>query len=284
MSAIATKIASVATLSLRNGDNSWVARLDQPLDLSIPLVFDGAQPSFFGADAAHATTLAAGSFVGDVRKGGTCNCSSYTLTPHCNGTHTECVGHVTADRVSIRDVAIEPFVPALLISVHPELASTSNEGSDPPSQSGDLLVTLRSLGNTLASGRYAPCKALIIRTLPNTPDKRQRDYSSGELPPYFSAAAMQWIVARGIDHLVVDLPSVDRSHDGGMLTTHRLFWGIAPGATDSTAAQRRNATITEMAYMDESIPDGPYLLNLQVAPFVADAAPSRPIIYPLENP
>jgi hypothetical protein len=169
--------------------------------------------------------------------------------------------------------------------VRPESASSSNEGSDPLPQSSDLLVTLRSLND--ASARpdwFTPCRAMIVRTLPNTPDKRQRDYSAGELPPYFSTAAMQWIVAHGIDHLVVDLPSVDRSHDGGKLTAHRLFWGIAAGATDSTAARRGNATITEMAYIDESIPDGPYLLNLQVAPFVADAAPSRPILYPLENP
>ena len=31
----------------------------------------------------------------------------------------------------------------------------------------------------------------------------------------------------------------------------------------------------------DSIPDGQYLLNLQVAPFVADAAPSRPVLLPL---
>jgi len=275
---------TTAALWFQTGERRWVARLDTPLDLSIPLIFDGAQPAFFGADAAHATTLAAGAFVGDVRRGGSCNCSSYTLTPHCNGTHTECVGHVTADRVSIRDIAIEHFIPALLISVRSETNPTGDEGSDPPPQSGDQLITLRTLASALTRpDQLASCKALIIRTLPNTPDKRQRDYSTGELPPYFSAAAMQWIVAHGIDHLVVDLPSVDRSHDGGKLTAHRLFWGIAAGATDSTAARRRNATITEMAYIDESIPDGPYLLNLQVAPFVADAAPSRPILYPLEK-
>jgi hypothetical protein len=29
------------------------------------------------------------------------------------------------------------------------------------------------------------------------------------------------------------------------------------------------------------IADGPYVLNLQVAPFMIDAAPSRPILLPL---
>jgi arylformamidase len=46
-------------------------------------------------------------------------------------------------------------------------------------------------------------------------------------------------------------------------------------------ATRPNATVTELAFIDDSIADGQYLLNLQVAPFVADAAPSRPILLPL---
>ena len=71
-------------------------------DISIPLAFDAAQPSFFGAPPAAADVVTAGSFVGDVRRGGSCNCSSHTLTPHCNGTHTECIGHVTAERLSVQ--------------------------------------------------------------------------------------------------------------------------------------------------------------------------------------
>ena len=47
--------------------------------------------------------LRAGSFVGDTRAGGSCNCEILTLAPHCNGTHTECVGHVTDDRVAVSE-------------------------------------------------------------------------------------------------------------------------------------------------------------------------------------
>ncbi|MCZ6716111.1 MAG: cyclase family protein, partial [Gammaproteobacteria bacterium] len=36
-------------------------------------------------------------------------------------------------------------------------------------------------------------------------------------------------------------------------------------------------------YVDNDIADGFYLLNLQVPPFVADAAPSRPRLYSLEE-
>jgi arylformamidase len=83
---------------------------------------------------------------------------------------------------------------------------------------------------------------------------------------------------------VVDLPSIDRANDEGRLTGHRIFWGLPAGGRLASAATRSDATITELAYIANEIPDGPYLLNLQVAPFVADAAPSRPILLPLSAP
>ena len=279
----ATEAKSAGTLYLHSGGRRWAARLDRPFDLSIPLTFGAAQPAFFDAPAASATVLEGGGFVGDVRRGGSCNCASYSLIPHCNGTHTECVGHITEDPVSIRDIAIAHFVPALLISVHPQARSLSNEDAGPLAQDADLLITESALVAAAGSAALAACKAIIIRTLPNTAEKLRRNYSAAPLPPYFTAAAMRWMVSHGIEHVVVDVPSLDRSDDGGKLAAHRVFWGMAPGATDSALAQRRQATVTEMAYIDAAIPDGPYLLNLQVAPFATDAAPSRPILYALEG-
>lgn len=231
-------------------------------DLSIPLAFDAAQPTFFGAAPAAAAAVAAGSFIGDVRRGGSCNCSTHTLTPHCNGTHTECVGHVTAERLSVRDYSGEHFSPALLVSV----------GSAP-------VITRAALAAAVAPHELSHYRALVLRTLPNTRDKLERNYD--RVPaPYFDAEAMRWIVSKGIAALVVDLPSLDR-HDDSALTTHRIFWGLSPGATTAAQATRPTATVTELAFIDDSIADGHYLLNLQVAPFVADAAPSRPILLPL---
>jgi hypothetical protein len=92
---------------------------------------------------------------------------------------------------------------------------------------------------------------------------------------------LDWLAGTGVEHLLVDLPSVDRMNDGGRLLAHRAFWGMPAGTTHATHATRPNATITELIYVPEQIPDGLYLLSLQVAPFVADAAPSRPLLYPL---
>jgi hypothetical protein len=58
---------------------------------------------------------------------------------------------------------------------------------------------------------------------------------------------------------------------------------MPPGANRVADAKRPRATITELIYVPAEVNDGLYLLNLQVAPFVADAAPSRPVLYPLRQ-
>jgi len=271
---------SQAALVVETAGRRWLADAARAIDLSIPLRFDGPQPSAFGAAAARGEALEAGSFVGDVRRGGSCNCTSYSLTPHCNGTHTECVGHITRERISVRDIAVDHLVPALLLSVAPEVSETTAESSIPAPQPGDRLITRTALQQA-ASAHSAPIVgALVIRTLPNGKDKLSRNYGAADAPPYFSAEAMRWIVEQNVRHLIVDLPSLDRGADEGHLTTHRLFWGMPPGDKRFSSATRANATVTELAYIDDAVADGFYLLNLQVAPFDADAAPSRPILYP----
>lgn len=269
-----------ANLTLAVGDRQFTVDTHAGYDLSIPLQFDAEQPRAFGAASATGTVLTAGGFTGDVRRGGSCNCSTYSLTPHCNGTHTECVGHLTVDRVQVRDIAGEALVPAQLLSVALEDAAQTPERSLPAPHSGDRLITRSGLQRAAGVHDMRGCRALIVRTLPNGPEKRFRDYGAAPAA-YFSSDAMQWIVSQEIDHLVVDLPSVDRAADAGLLTAHRLFWGMPPGATQALHAARGHATITELAYIDDAIPDGMYLLNLQVAPFASDAAPSRPVLLKL---
>jgi arylformamidase len=250
-------------------------------DLSLPLAFDGEQPTFFGAAAATARPLVAGSFKGDVREGSSCNCASYSLTPHCNGTHTECVGHITSERVSVRDIAAHGPTPAMLVTVSATPAESTTESTDPAPQAGDMVITQRALQDSLGDRNLAGLGGLVVRTRPNDQSKRRRNYDRAPLAPYFTAQAMRWMVECGVHTLVVDLPSLDRADDGGRLTAHRLYWGLEPGATSAATATRGHATVTELAYVDDAICDGLYLLNLQVAPFVADAAPSRPILLPL---
>ena len=76
----------------------------------------------------------------------------------------------------------------------------------------------------------------------------------------------------GIKHILIDLPSVDKEKDNGALLAHKAFW-------DFNGDQRLDATITEFIYVPDTVEDGLYMIDLQVAPLENDAAPSRPILY-----
>lgn len=266
-------------LQLEFGARTFTADIGAGRDISIALNFDGPQPNHFGAIRASAEPMRAGDFVGDTRAGGSCNASVLRMNPHCNGTHTECIGHVTTARQDILAAAPPCLLPAALVSVRPESVSDSSEGSRPPPLEGDKLITARALGqamNKLPGGEYP---ALIVRTLPNARGKRTREYTQSNSHPYYSLAAIEMLVACGVQHLLVDTPSVDRFDDQGELAGHRKFWGLEPGAVEAGAASRSAATITEMIFVDDDLADGIYLMNLQIAPFVSDATPSRPVLF-----
>ena len=139
------------------------------------------------------------------------------------------------------------------------------------------MITRESIEAAIAGG-MPECQALIVRTLPNEDSKLAREYGEGNIPPYLTTDAMEFIVRRGVKHLLVDMPSIDRLFDDGKLTNHRLFWNVDPGSREATDKTRINSTITEMIYVSTEIEDGEYLLNLQIAPFESDCAPSRPIL------
>ena len=271
-------------LTVATADGPMRVDLGQPLDLSIPYDFAGEQPSHFDAPRASASALHAGSFVGDVRLGGSCNCEELRLIPHCNGTHTECVGHVTSERVSVHERFSSGLALALLLSVEATAASSSHESTVPPAAPGDRLITARSLEQAWKRQPSAGVTALVLRTLPNDAGKRTRRYEAHPPPPFLSIPAAEFIVAWGVEHLLVDLPSLDRTHDQGKLSVHRIFWGLPPGSSNHAQARRPHASVTELIFVPDSITDGRYLLDLQVAPFLSDAAPSRPILYRLQRP
>jgi kynurenine formamidase len=253
----------------------------QPLSIAIPLDFNGPQPSFYNAPAAAAKPYREAGFVGDTREGGSCNCEQLTLVPHCNGTHTECVGHVTDDRVAVTERVRGEIVLALLVSLHPVGATLTREDSDAPPAPDDLLLTAESLERAFAMHPGPAPQALVLRTLPSNVSRLTHAYRGSAPAPYLSQQAANWLVEHGIEHLVLDLPSADRADDKGRLTAHRIFFGLPPGGRHSRDATRPQASITELAWVAPTIRDGWYLLDLQIPAFLADAAPSRPLLYPV---
>lgn len=254
--------------------------LMRPLDLSVEIDFEGEQARHFGAPRAGSRPYSVPGFSGSVARGASCNCDAVTLIPHCNGTHTECAGHLTREPLHAQRIAPRSLLPALLLSVAPVDAARTSESSDPLPRPADRLITRAALEAGWPAGLPLVPRALVIRTLPNEPGKRVRDYTD-VTPPYLSREAAECLLERGIEHLVVDLPSLDRAHDEGRLTAHRIFFGLAPGETALALAGRPQCTVTELAFIPDEVADGSYFLQLQVPAINGDAVPSRPLLFRL---
>jgi arylformamidase len=244
---------------ISHNNKIYSADLSKPIDISIPLRAGENNPTAFYALPVKMEAMKSGSFIGDVNQGGSCNVNDIFFNPHCHGTHTECVGHISKEKHSLNQSLKEFFFLAQLITVTPEEIN------------GDKIITKEQV---LGIRNQESPSALIIRTIPNDKTKLTRNYS-GTNPPYLHHEAAKWICENNIEHLLLDLPSVDREDDGGKLLAHHAFWNY-PQAT------REHCTISELIFVSENIPDGFYLLNLMIASFENDASPSKPILYLLK--
>jgi kynurenine formamidase len=248
-------------LNLQRGNAYFQVDAAQPLDISLPLHVNGKNVNCYYAEEPTADVIRFGSsFVGSVAEGGSCNYQRLHLTPHGNGTHTECYGHISADGATIHDCLCQFLFFARLVSVQPEKLPN-----------GDFCIMPEQL--MLAISENVP-DALIIRTLPNNEDKKTRQYS-GTNPPHFHPDCGILLAEKGVKHLLCDLPSVDKEEDGGKLLMHRNFWQYS-------WATRRESTITELIYAPNHILDGEYLLQLNIISLMMDASPSKPVLYQIK--
>ncbi|MBE50869.1 MAG: metal-dependent hydrolase [Flavobacteriales bacterium] len=256
--------------------NNYEVDFSKGNDISIPMIFNGEQPNTYNVNKAVSKPYKDGNFIGDTRKGGPCNFETYTLTPHCNGTHTECIGHITKERISILNSLKKELFASTLISIIPE---NSKENYYPILNENDKIISKKILEEKLTEIKPEFLEGLIIRTLPNKVKKKNRNYI--ENPPCFlSIDAMEYIVQLGVQHLLVDIPSVDRLFDDGILSSHNIFWKTKEKKFNEETI---NKTITEMIFVPNKISDGTYITNLQCAPFDSDASPSRPILYKIHG-
>ncbi|WP_103069515.1 cyclase family protein [Aquimarina sediminis] len=242
--------------TIEHNNQSYKVDLSKPLDISIPLRADKENVNAWYIPKPRIEPVTDGQWVGQVSKGASTNFNNIFFNPHGHGTHTECVGHITPEFHSINDALKQFFFIAEVVSLQPE------------EQGGDKVFTKKHIVNSLSS--VTP-EAIIIRTLPNTNDKNTRQYSNTNWP-YLEEEAVIYLRELGIEHLLIDLPSVDKEKDEGKLLAHKAFWNYPE-------KPRHAATITEMIYVNDKILDGQYLLNLQIAPFVNDASPSKPVLY-----
>ncbi len=269
-------------ISLTIDNKNYQADLTQQQSITITLLPNGEQPSHFGVAACTSETIVEGSFIGDTKQGGSCNCSTLTITPHCNGTHTESISHVVNQSIPVYLALEQSFFPTVLISVTPSVASSVKDLYIPVMDETNLVVTRDHLESALKDYTDAQLVGLAIRTQPNSLAKKSAIYDLNNYPIYLTNDAMTYIVERGVSHLMVDFPSVDKMYDDGKLTNHRLFWNIELDDYNLNPNSKTNKTITEMIYADDKIEDGFYLCNLQIPEIFTDAVPSRPVLFKLD--
>jgi len=233
----------------------------QGIDLSIPITTQANSTRAWHSQTPKIIPVQQGNFIGSVARGASVNFRTIAFSPHGNSTHTECLGHITHEVFSINDTLKDFFFDALLISLQPREVSTM-----------DRVITAEQIHVATANKK---CQALIIRTLPNSENKLTTNYSDTN-PPYLEAQCAKILDDLGVEHLLVDMPSVDKEHDGGALAMHRSFWQVPENP-------QYHKTITELIFVPDTAIDGRYILNLQLAPIENDASPSRPIIYSINK-
>ena len=262
-------------------DVRYECETNQGIPIGIAVQFEGPQPNHFGAPKAKRNALRLGGFVGDTRQGGGCNVDVIEMVPHCNGTHTETVGHIVNEEVGIGSTHINLLSTATVIHVEPEPSDEARkfgESYRPKLEGSDRVIGANQLEFALRALDLPPTESLIVVT--NTEDgQKSAAYTEENQPPFFTVEAMELIVARGFRHLLVDFPSVDRMYDDGLLTNHHLFWNVPEGTHDLTEDAWKDKTISEMVFVPSHIESGFYLLDVQVPDFNADAAPSRPVLF-----
>lgn len=237
--------------------------LSRPLDLSLPLREgdEGARAWYVGPVTME--PVKNGDTIYAVKEGAPVNFRNVHFNPHGHGTHTESVGHISPEIHPVGNLLKRFFFTAQVISLLPETRRA-------PDGKSDTVITLEQLRNAV---NERPPEALVVRTLPNDGNASSHQWS-GTNPCYLQSTACAWLRSIGVKHLLLDLPSVDREEDGGVLAAHHAFWDF-PNTTDL------DRTITEMLHVPGAVSDGDYLLELQLPHFMNDAAPSRPVLYAL---
>lgn len=232
--------------------------LTEPLDISIP-IRDGesnVNAWYIGPPKIKPEQL--DDDIISVAEGASVNFNHISFNPHSHGTHTETVGHIMDGNYSINKLLKQFFFLAEVITVAPERLGE------------DMVISKKQL--SFAIGNRVR-DAIVIRTIPNFKGKKSMQYSNTNWP-YLTKEAIDYLVNKGVKHLLYDQPSVDRERDDGELSGHHTFW-------NTQGDVRKDATITEFIYVPNKVEDGTYLLNLQIAPFESDATPSKPILYKL---
>jgi kynurenine formamidase len=241
---------------IQYNSNKYKIDLSKPIDISIPLKADNSNVTAWHVVPPKFKPVMENGFVGDVNLGGAVNFRNIFFNPHGNGTHTECVGHITKEKYTINQCLKNFFFLTNVVSISPN------------QKNGDSIISYKQIKQ---AWKKNGANAIVIRTLPNGLDKLSKNYSN-QNPAFIDYKAVQFLIDSGVEHLLIDTPSIDKEEDGGTLKAHHTFWEHP----NNTQKQR---TITELIFVPDHVNDGVYFLNIQIASFENDASPSKPILH-----
>ena len=98
-----------------------------------------------------------------VSNGSVVNFNNIHFNPHSHITHTECVGHISEKVHSINQNLKHFFFLAEVVTVAPELIND------------DFVISKKQLQSQIRNKKR---DAIVIRTLPNLPEKKSKKYSN----------------------------------------------------------------------------------------------------------
>lgn len=245
--------------TIQYNSNKYQIDLSKPIDISIPLKASKQNVNAWYLEEPKIEPVKVEKWIASVKEGASVNFNNIEFNPHAHGTHTECVGHITEEFLSINKSLKQFFFLTEVITVAPEKLE------------GDFVISKKQLQFALGNRKR---DAVVIRTIPNTTEKLSKQYSNTN-PPFLLEEAAKYLREKDVKHLLIDLPSVDKEKDDGKLLAHKAFW-------NTSGKTRFDATITEFIFVPNAVKDGTYFLNLQIAPFENDATPSKPILYRIE--
>ena len=263
-------------IDITHNNFKYQLNTDKTFDISIPYHFNKKQPNFYNVKPGTSSPLKENKKSYTVKSGASCNVFEISMNIHCTGTHTEFVGHLLNDPGNIGKIVNEIFIPSLLISINPIPFANSKDSYHCNVEDNELIIDKELIkASEKFILKYKP-KALIIRSYPNPNKKKYFNYQEN-IAPFFTNNALKYLSSIEIKHLVVDIPSIDRMDDDGLLGNHRLFWNYGREINEELN-EHSEKTITEMTFIPNNIKDGFFFLNLQIPHFVSDAAPSRPLL------
>ena len=253
----------IAEINLNN--ETFKVNLNNPVDLSLTSKVKNSFKAWY-IDEIKINSIKNDDFIGSVKDGGAVNFREILINPHGNMTHTESVGHISQEEINVNKLLQTHHFIAQLITIKPQKISINNKEGK---KEVDEIISLNQIKNKILPN----IQALIIRSQKNYDELTNKNYSHTNWP-FLAESSAAYIRNKGVQHLLIDQPSIDKEFDEGKLLAHRAFWNY-PNEIDL------KKTITELIGIPDHIKDGRYLLNLSLANIENDAVPSRPIIYKL---